>query len=119
MEKYKKGDVVEAVITSVENYGAFASLDGEYSGLIHISEITNDFVKDITDYIDVGDKINVKILEMNGNKNQLKLSCKDVNDDLHKQNKKKIKETVFGFYLLKAALPNWIEKKMKEINKNS
>ena len=36
-----------------------------------------------------------------------------------KSRAEKIKETVFGFYLLKSALPGWIEEKMKEISKNS
>lgn len=119
MNKYKKGDIVKAKITSVEKYGAFASLDEEYSGLIHISEITEDFVRDITDYLEIGDEINVKILDISNQKNQLKLSAKDVNNNLHRNNRKKIKETVFGFYLLKSALPNWIAEKMEEINKKS
>ena len=40
MNKYKEGDVVKARITAVERYGAFAAIDDEYSGLIHISEFT-------------------------------------------------------------------------------
>ena len=119
MTKYKEGDVVKARITAIEKYGAFASLDDEYSGLVHISEITEKFVRDITDFVEVGDIVNVKILAIPEEHNQLKLSIKDLNDDLHKNKRKKIKETVFGFYLLKTALPNWIKEKMKEINKNS
>lgn len=119
MTKYKKGDVVKARITAIERYGAFASLDDEYSGLIHISEITEKFVRDITDFVEIGDVINVRILDMSKERNQLRLSAKDVNDNLYKSKRKKIKETVFGFYLLKSALPNWIEEKMEEINKKS
>lgn len=119
MTKYKEGDVVKARITAIEKYGAFASLDDEYSGLVHISEITEKFVRDITDFVEVGDIVNVKILAIPEEHNQLKLSIKDLNDDLHKNKRKKIKETVFGFYLLKTALPNWIKEKMEEINKNS
>ena len=117
MLEYKKGDVVKARITAIEKYGAFASIDEEYSGLIHISEITEKFVKDITDFLEIGDVINVKILDEVSEKNSLKLSAKAVNEDLEKNKKKKIKETVFGFYLLKSALPNWIHEKMEEINK--
>lgn len=119
MNKYKKGEVVKAKITAIEAYGAFAAIDDEYSGLIHISEITDKFVKDITDFVEVGDEVNVKILDCVGEKNQLRLSLKNVNKNLYKHKKRKIKETVFGFYLLKTALPNWIRKKMEEINKNS
>ena len=119
MDKYKKGDVVKARITAIEKYGAFASLDDEYSGLIHISEITDKFVKNITDFVEIGDIINVKVLDVSKNKNQLKLSAKEVNGDLYKNKKTHIKETVFGFYLLKSAIPNWIREKMEEINKKS
>lgn len=118
MNKYKKGDVVKAKITAIEEYGAFALIDDEYSGLIHISEITDKFIKDINDYLEVGDIINVKILDLINESNHLKLSAKDVNGDLYKNKNRKLKETVFGFYLLKSALPNWIKEKMKEIDKN-
>ncbi len=119
MKKYKEGDIVRAKITSIEKYGAFASLDEEYSGLIHISEISEKFVEDITDYFTLGEEINVKILDISKANNQLKLSAKNVNEGFNSPRKKKIKETVFGFYLLKNALPGWVEKKMNEINKKS
>ena len=119
MTKYKKGDVVRAKITAIEKYGAFASLDDEYSGLIHVSEITEKFVHDITDYVEIGDEVNVKILSTIDDHNQLKLSLKDVNPDLYKNKKRKIKETVFGFNILKKAIPNWFREKMEEITKKS
>ena len=56
MDKYKKGDIVNAIITNTQPYGVFASFDGDYSGLIHISEITDKYVKDINDYVEVGDE---------------------------------------------------------------
>lgn len=118
MSKYKQGDIVKAKVIAIEKYGVFASLDEEYSGLIHISEITDQFVKDITDFFEIGDIVNVKILLIPEEHNQLKLSTKAVNYNFQIKKKKKIKETVFGFYLLKTALPGWIEEKMKEINKN-
>lgn len=119
MTKYMEGDIVSAKISAIEKYGAFASLDEEYSGLIHISEITEKYVSDVTDYLNIGDTINVKIISIPEKHNQLRLSAKGLNDDVVELKRKKIKETVFGFYLLKSALPEWIEEKMEEINKNS
>lgn len=119
MNEYKRGDIVKAKITAIEKYGAFAKIDENYSGLIHISEITDKFVRSITDFVEIGDEVNVKIIDIPEQKNKLKLSVKDVNDDLYKNKKRKLKETVFGFYLLKSALPGWIKSKMEEINKNS
>ena len=118
MNKYKKGDGVKVRITAIEKYGAFAMIDEEYSGLIHISEITKKYVRDITDFIDVGDVIDVKIIDDFIQSNQLKLSVKEVNGNLQNKKSRKIKETIFGFYLLKSALPSWINEKIKEINKN-
>lgn len=114
-----EGDIVSAKISAIEKYGAFASLDEEYSGLIHVSEITEKYVSDVTDYLNIGDTIKVKIISIPEKHNQLRLSAKGLNDDVIELKQKKIKETVFGFYLLKSALPGWIEEKMKEINKNS
>lgn len=119
MTKYMEGDIVSAKISAIEKYGAFASLDEEYSGLIHVSEITEKYVSDVTDYLNIGDTIKVKIISIPEKHNQLRLSAKGLNDDAIELKRKKIKETVFGFYLLKSALPGWIEEKMKEINKNS
>ena len=93
MNKYKKGDVVKVRITAIEKYGAFAMIDEEYSGLIHISEITKKYVRDITDFIDVGDVIDVKIIDDFIQSNQLKLSVKEVNGNL--QNKKSRKTKAF------------------------
>ena len=49
MSKYEVGKIVIGCVTGVENYGIFVSLDEYYSGLIHISEISTKFVKDIND----------------------------------------------------------------------
>ena len=54
MTQYKKGKIVKGNITGVEKYGIFVSLDNFYSGLIHISEISNDFVRDTKDFGMVG-----------------------------------------------------------------
>ena len=42
---YKIGEIVEGIITGIQPYGAFVSLDDETCGLIHISEISDGFVK--------------------------------------------------------------------------
>ena len=63
MSKYECGKIVTGCVTGVENYGIFVSLDEYYSGLIHISEISTKFVKDINDYVNIGETIRVKIVE--------------------------------------------------------
>ena len=79
MPKYTKGKIVEGVVTGIESYGIFVSLDEFYSGLIHISEISNGFVKNIHDYVDIGDTIYVEIIGVNDEECHLNLSIKNIN----------------------------------------
>ena len=57
MTKYKVGSTVTGNVTGIEKYGAFVSLDDYYSGLIHISEISDGFVKDINDSKSMREKL--------------------------------------------------------------
>ncbi|ATZ18643.1 hypothetical protein ESOMN_v1c02590 [Williamsoniiplasma somnilux] len=76
--------IVKAKITDIAPFGAFCAveLDGKtYKGLIHISEIANEFIRDINEFIEPGQEVEVKILSIDEAKNQLKLSIKQVNND--------------------------------------
>ena len=116
--KYTKGKVVKGTVTGVEDYGAFVSFDEFYSGLIHISEISHGFVKDITDFVNIGDRIYVEILDVNEEEAHLKLSIKNIQYKINgKPRKRRIKETPSGFSTLAHYLPIWTEKKLKIIKK--
>ena len=116
MVKYKKGQIIKVTVTHIETYGAFVTVDNQYSGLIHISEISQNFVKDINDFLTVGNTINAKILDVDNKMGHIKLSIKGVNYTSQKGKKKKIIiETPNGFNTLKANLPIWINKKIKLI----
>ena len=54
MNIYKVGKIVKGTVTGIENYGAFVSLENDYTGLIHISEISYGYVKDISNYLKIG-----------------------------------------------------------------
>ena len=58
------GSIQEGKITGIMNFGAFVSLPGGKSGLVHISEISNTFVKDIHDHLQVGQSVRVKVLDI-------------------------------------------------------
>ncbi len=118
MTQYKVGKVVKGNITGIENYGIFVNLDDYYSGLIHISEISDGFVKDVNDYAKIGDTIYARVLEIDETNNRLKLSLKSVvkkRDESKKLNY--IKETGTGFVKLEENLDRWIAEKLTEINK--
>lgn len=76
MHKYQVGEEVKVKIIGVQPYGAFAQLDDGYVGLIHISEISDKFVRSIEDYFKVGDYVNTEIIELDEAKHQVKLSLK-------------------------------------------
>lgn len=120
MSKYRRGNIIKATVNGIENYGIFVSCDDYYSGLIHISEVSDKYVKDINDYVKVGDIISVKILNVDEELGQLKLSIKNINyKNVRDCKKKKIKETSLGFSTLAYNLPFWIEKSLKKIKNNS
>ena len=110
MGKYKENEIVEGLVTGIEQYGIFVSLDEYYSGLIHISEISDGFVKDINNFVNIGETIRVRVLESDDDSFHVKLSIKDLNYRINR-NKIKIIETGSGFGILKEQLPVWINEK--------
>lgn len=110
--------IVTGCVTGIEEYGIFVSLDNYYSGLIHISEISDNFVRNISDYVNIGETIKVKILAVDENKHHLKLSIKNIDYRIVKKNKFKIKETNTGFRTLKVYLDKWIVSKKQELLQN-
>ncbi len=115
MGKYCVNKIVDGYVTGIEKYGIFIGFDEYYTGLIHISEISSNFVKSITDYVQIGETIKVKILEVDEQNCQMKLSIKNIDYKKAKLNRYKIKETSVGFFDLQTQLPNWIKEKESEI----
>lgn len=111
MGKYYKNEIVEGLVTGIEEYGIFIGLDEYYSGLIHISEISNDYVRNINNYVNIGETIRAKVLEADDELYQVKLSIKDVDYRLSRHNKNKIMETGSGFQVLKDNLEKWIKER--------
>lgn len=60
----KVGSIITGKVQSVMPFGAFVSLPDNKSGLVHISEITTEYVENINDYIKVGDSVKVKVLDI-------------------------------------------------------
>ena len=61
------GTVCEGKITSITKYGAFVSLEGGKSGMVHISEISHTYVNDINEHLQVGQEVKVKIIGIDDN----------------------------------------------------
>ncbi len=58
------GSVVEGKITSIAKFGAFVLLPEGKSGLVHISEIANAFVSDVNEFVQVGQSVKVRVLNI-------------------------------------------------------
>ena len=113
MKKYHAGEIVTGCVTGIEKYGVFVSLDEYYNGLIHISEISDDYVRNIHDYVKIGETINAKVMEENSKTHHVKLSIKNMDYRISRKNCKKIVETSQGFSTLKKVLNVWIIEKVQ------
>jgi len=69
------GKIVEGTVTGITNFGAFIQLPEGKSGLVHISEISHDYVKKVSDYLNKGDKVKVKVLSVSDD-NKISLSIR-------------------------------------------
>ncbi len=72
----KQGMELEGVITNITNFGAFADIGVHQDGLIHISEMSNTYVKDPTKIVKVGQIVNVRVLDVNEKLKRITLSMK-------------------------------------------
>lgn len=59
-----EGKVVKGTVTGITNFGAFVEIEEGKSGLVHISEISHDYVEKVSDYVKKGQKVKVKILSV-------------------------------------------------------
>jgi len=58
------GSIVEGTVVNITNFGAFVELVGGKTGLVHISEVSNTFVKDIHSFLKERDKVKVKVISV-------------------------------------------------------
>lgn len=86
------GEVLEGKVTGITKFGAFVSLPGGKSGLVHISEIANGFVSDISQYVQTGMTVKVKILSINGEKLNLSMKKAEEQPKANQSNEKTRKE---------------------------
>lgn len=109
------GQVLEGKVTGIQPYGAFVAINNKVQGLVHISEITYGYVKDINDYLSVDDEIKVKIIDIDEDSGKVSLSIRATEKPPIKHPKQKRHTMTFyqseneGFNTLKAKLQDWIK----------
>lgn len=77
-KKFKVGDVVEGPVTRVTDFGAFVHIESDINGLIHLSEIAHEVVKDANNFLKVGQKIKAKIITLDLVEHRIGLSVKEL-----------------------------------------
>lgn len=113
------GDIIKVKVTAVKPYGAFIETRDGQVGLIHISEITNCFIFDISSYIKQDEILEVKVLSIKDNKINATLNFKQKK----LSNKKEINSLdtlnfIYGFDTIKRNMKLWQKKAIFEM-KNS
>ncbi len=79
-EKLQIGDVVSGKVSGLTSYGAFVNLGGA-DGLIHISELSWDRINNVSDMLNVGDEVRVKVIKLDPELSRISLSLRQMSDD--------------------------------------
>jgi ribosomal protein S1 len=92
----KKDMVVKGKVTRLEKFGVFVDIGAERPGLVHVSELTHDYIRNPEEVVKEGDEVEVKVLGVNRQKKQIKLSMKALEEKPVKVAKVAQKETQEG-----------------------
>jgi len=113
IDDYKLGMTVYGKITGIKPYGAFVKFDDGITGLIHISEVSNGFVKNIDSFMNVDDYVMVKIIDIDKEHKQLRLSYKALSQNTRRYTKRVkflgVPENKLGFGTIKDMMPKWVK----------
>jgi general stress protein 13 len=126
-ENIEVGSILTGKVTGIQPYGAFVALDENTQGLVHISEITHGYVKDINEHLKVGDEIKVKVLSIDEGAGKIGLSIRATEEAPVQQAAKPKKprkrqaaaiipeaDGQQGFNTLKDKLQEWIDQSSRE-----
>ena len=72
----REGATVQGKVVRIENYGVFVDFGAERPGMVHVSELTNGFVRSPGDVVSIGDEVEARVLKVNRGKRQIDLSMK-------------------------------------------
>ena len=87
------GSVMEGTVTGITKFGAFVELPDKKVGLVHISEVANEYVKDVNDFLKVRDKVNVKVLSVD---DKGKSPCLSNRPSRRRKRKNSVRNAIFG-----------------------
>lgn len=88
------GNIVEGKVVGITKFGAFVELEDGKKGLVHISEISDHFVKDVNEYLKLNDRVKVKVINISPD-GKIDLSIKKVNEDKDYERKLEKSRAIF------------------------
>jgi len=116
---FEIGSLVIGKVTSVKPYALFLGFEEGKIGLLHISEISDSFIRDIERYGSIGDEMKVKIIDIDKSNGFLRVSLKQVLKtdfySTHSDEKTIPVATEEEFAELREKIPGWIEETLKKI----
>ena len=115
----KVGDLIIGKVNQVRPYALFLTFENEQRGLLHISELSDNYIRDIEKYGSIGDEIKVKVLSIDENNGFLRVSYKAVpveeRYNSHDDDKKLSAQfDEADFHDLEEKLPEWIENTLQK-----
>ena len=120
---YQVGQLIVGKVYNVKPYALFMSFENGVTGLLHISEISDSFIRDIEKYGSVGDEIKVKILSIDKDNGFLRVSYKQVPpEEMYSShiNQRRMPTTSEEEFLpLKEKLDSWIKEAYEKIDKEN
>ena len=121
--KYEVGQIIIGTVTNVKPYALFMEFEDGVNGLLHISEISDSFIRDIEKYGTKGDQLKVMIVSIDENNGFLRVSLKRVPKEesfsTHNNNIRKAPEAEKeDFAPLAEKLPEWIANTLEEAKRN-
>jgi uncharacterized protein len=78
IDDLEKGMVIPGIVTNITAFGAFVDIGIKENGLIHVSNMANEYVKDPNQYVKINQKVKVKVVEIDTHRKRIQLSLKDV-----------------------------------------
>ena len=80
MEDLKEGMILTGTVRNVIDFGAFVDIGVKNDGLVHISEMSDKYVKNPMDVVSVGDIVKVRVIKIDLEKKKVSLSMKNTNE---------------------------------------
>ena len=122
--KYEVGQIVLGTVTNVKPYALFLEFEDGTTGLLHISEISDSFIRDIERYGSKGDRMKVMIVSIDENNGFLRVSYKKVPPEeaysSHTNSARKAPDTNDeDFAPLAEKLPEWIKDTLEKAKKEN